>query len=150
MHLPRLVRSCRWQAPVTVAMLVSLAACAGLVAGPESSSTTSVPASRDSAYVRARRALQGESFTLDVVDSAGGRLTGTRYPSSSAALGSSAKCRVTVALQISGNNQQTQVATTSRWVAPELMSDKAPKVCEQERSEVLERTAAVIVPPPTP
>jgi hypothetical protein len=136
--------------PLLFLALVSTGACSGLVAGPESSSVTPVPASRDSAYVRGRRALQGESFTVDVADSTGGRLTGTRYPSSSAMLGSSAKCRVTVALGISGNDQQAQVATTSRWVAPELMSDKAPKVCEQERSEVLERMVAVLVPPPTP
>ena len=45
-------------------------ACSGLVAGPESRSVTPIPASRDSAYARVRRALQGESFTLDVVDSA--------------------------------------------------------------------------------
>jgi len=30
------------------------------------------------------------------------------------------------------------------------MSDKALKVCEQERSQVLERTAQVLVPPATP
>jgi hypothetical protein len=28
------------------------------------------------------------------------------------------------------------------------MSDKASKVCEQERSEVLERIAVVLAPPP--
>jgi hypothetical protein len=130
-------------------VLAGMVACSGLVAGPESSSVTPVPASRDSAYVRARRALQGESFTVDVADSTGGRLTATRYPSSNAVLGSSAKCRVTIAMQLTGNDQQAQVATTSRWVAPELMSDKAPKICEQERSQVLERLVAVLVPPPT-
>jgi hypothetical protein len=125
-------------------------ACTGLVAGPETASVTPVPASRDSAYVRARRALQGESFTLDVVDSSGGRLTGTRWPSSSAQQGSSAACHVSVALTITGDANRSEVASTSRWIAPQSMSDKAPKVCEQERSEVLERTAQVLVPPPTP
>jgi hypothetical protein len=137
-------------APLLVLALASSGACSGLVAGPASSSVTPVPASRDSAYVRARRALSGESFTVDVADSTSGRLTATRYPSSNALLGSSAKCRVTVALQLTGNQQQAQVATTSRWVAPELMSEKAPKVCEQERSEVLERMVAVLAPPATP
>jgi hypothetical protein len=46
--------------------------------------------------------LQGESFTLDLVDS-----------------------------------------TSSR-------SEKAPKVCEQERSQVLDRTNQVLAPSPTP
>jgi hypothetical protein len=133
-----------------VFLLLAAGACSGLVAGPESSSVTPVPASRDSAYVRARRALQGELFTLDVVDSTGGRLTGTRYPSSNAMPGSSAACRVRVALQIKGDPQRAEVATTSQWVASQRMSDKAPKVCEQERTGVLERTNAVIVPPPAP
>src|SRR5437867_213469 len=137
-------------ASILFLILTSTGACSGLVAGPEASTLTPVPASRDSAYVRARRALQGESFTLDVVDSSGGRLTGTRYPSSSAVLGSAAACRVRVALQIKGDARQAEVASTSQWVAPGRMSDKAPKICEQERSQVVERTAAVLVPPPTP
>jgi hypothetical protein len=125
-------------------------ACTGLVAGPESSSITPVPASRDSAYVRARRALQGEAFTMDLVDSAGGQLIGTRWPSSSAKQGTQSACHVTVALQIQGDATRSEVRTTSRWVAPGGMAEKAPTVCETERSEVLERTAQVLVPPATP
>lgn len=125
-------------------------ACSGLVAGPESRSVTPIPASRDSAYVRVRRALQGESFTLDVVDSARGRFTGTRWPSASARQGTSAACHVSVALQIQGDNDRSEVSSTSRWVAPGGMSDKAPTVCEEERSQVLERTAQVLAPAPTP
>jgi hypothetical protein len=125
-------------------------ACTGLVAGPETSSVTPVPASRDSAYVRARRALQGEAFTMDLVDSAGGHLIGTRWPSPSAKQGTQAACHVTVALQIQGDQTHSEVASISRWVAPGSMADKAPAVCETERSQVLERTALVLVPPPTP
>jgi hypothetical protein len=133
-------------------LLVALGAgaCSGLVAGPETSSVTPIPASRDSAFVRARRAMQGESFTLDVVDSAGGRLTGTRWPSASARQGTSAACHVSVALQIRGDNAQSEVSSTSRWVAPGGMSDKAPTTCEAERSQVLDRTAQVLAPTPTP
>jgi hypothetical protein len=131
-------------------LLLGSGACTGLVAGPESSSVTPVPAPRDSAYARARRALQGESFTLDVVDSAGGRLTGTRWPSASAQQGTSTACHVMLALEIRGDATRSEVASTSRWVAPGSMSDKAPTVCEQERTEVLERTNQVLVPPPTP
>jgi hypothetical protein len=125
-------------------------ACTGLVAGPERTSVTPVPASRDSAYVRARRALQGESFTLDMVDSAGGVLTGTRWPSASAQQGTSAACHVTAALSIDGDESHSRVSSTSRWVAPRGMSDKAPDVCEQERVQVLERTVQVLVPPAAP
>jgi hypothetical protein len=131
-------------------LLAAIGGCTGLVAGPETSSVTPVPASRDSAYVRARRALQGESFTMDVMDSTGGHLVGTRWPSSSAVQGSANACHVKVAFQIRGDQNRAEVSSTSRWISPGGMSEKAPKVCEQERSQVLERTVAVIVPPPTP
>jgi hypothetical protein len=55
-----------------------------------------------------------------------------------------------VALQIQGDATRSEVTTTSRWVAPGTMSDKAPEVCEEERSEVLDRTAQVLNPPATP
>jgi hypothetical protein len=132
---------------VFLALTAAIGGCTGLVAGPETSSVTPVPASRDSAYVRARRALQGESFTMDVTDSAGGQLIGTRWPSSSAQQGSQAACHVKLALQIRGDGNRAEVSSTSRWISPGGMSDKAPKVCEQERSQVLERTVAVIDPP---
>jgi hypothetical protein len=133
-----------------LSFVVALVGCTGLVAGPESRTATPVPASRDSAYVRARRALQTESFTMDVTDSSQGRLTGTRWPSASAQQGSSAACHVNVALQVQGDATRSEVTSVSRWVAPAEMSDKAPQVCEEERSEVLERTAQVLNPPPAP
>ena len=135
---------------LTLLLAAGSAGCSGLVAGPERSNLTPVPASRDSAYVRARRALQGESFTLDVVDSTGGVLTGTRWPSASAQPGSAAACHVTVALEIQGDASRSEVSSTSRWVAPQTMSDKAPEVCEQERVQVLDRTNQVLVPAATP
>ena len=128
--------------------LAILTACTGLQAGPEVATTTPVPASRDSAYVRANRALTAESFTMDVVDSTSGHLTGTRYPSSNAQMGSAAACRVRLALDVTGDPNQAEVATNSQWIAAEPMLDKAPKICEQERQDVLERLVLVIVPPP--
>jgi hypothetical protein len=94
--------------------------------------------------------LQAESFTLDMVDSAGGRLTGTRWPRADAQQGTSTACHVTLALDIRGDATRSEVAATSRWVAPRSMSDKAPSVCEQERNQVLERTEQVLIPPPSP
>jgi hypothetical protein len=142
MAVPASLRAC--------ALVLLTSSCSGLVAGPESSNVTPVPASRDSAYVRARRALQGESFTMDLVDSTGGHLIGTRWPSSSAQQGSSAACHVSVDLTVSGSDTEAKASSTSRWLAPGSMSEKAPKVCETERSQVLERIAQVLVPPPTP
>jgi len=133
-----------------LSFLLTLLGCTGLVAGPESRTATPVPASRDSAYVRARRALQTESFTLDVTDSTQGRLTGTRWPSASAQQGSSSACHVSVALQVQGDATRSQVTSVSRWLAPATMSDKAPQVCEEERTQVLERTTQVLNPPPAP
>ena len=125
-----------------------LTGCTGLVAGPEVKASTPVPASRDSAYVRIRRALQAESFTMDVVDSSRGHLTGIRYPSSDAKLGTSAKCRVAVALELRGSEQRAEVGSTSRWIAPDAMTDKAAEVCEEERTDVLQRMTEVLVPVP--
>ncbi len=122
-------------------------ACTGLVAGPEATATAPVTASRDSAYVRARRAVTAESFTVDMADSTAGLITGTRYPSSNAPLGSSAACRVRLALQVHGDREGTQVATTSRWLAPQPMAEKAATVCEQERGNVLTRVNQTIEPP---
>lgn len=128
--------------------LSSATACTGLVAGPEATAVAPVTASRDSAYVRARRAVQAEAFTVDIADSLGGRITGTRYASSNAQIGSSAACRVRLALQVQGDRERAQVATTSRWLAPEPMEEQAPTVCEKERAEVLTRVTQTIEPPP--
>jgi hypothetical protein len=125
-----------------------MSGCTGLVAGPESSNESPVPVSRDSAYTRAHRAVVTEAFTLDVVDSTRGRLVGTRYPSSNAHLGTAAACRVRLAMTVGGNQQQAEVASTSRWLAPQAMSDKAPQLCELERTDVLERIAQTLAPPP--
>lgn len=124
----------------------SVSGCTGLVAGPEVAASTPVPASKDSTYVRARRGLTAESFTMDVVDSTHGHLTGTRYPSSSAQMGTGAKCRVVLAMDVTGGADAGEVSTTTQWVAPEAMSDKAPQVCEQERRDVMDRIAQTLVP----
>ena len=135
-------------APLALGFVV--AGCTGLVVGPQVAATTAVPVSRDSAYVRARRGLTAESFTMDVVDSSHGRLTGTRYPGSNAQLGTGAKCRVVLAMDVGGGADQGQVSTTTRWVAPQQMADKAPVVCEQERHDVVQRLADVLAPPAAP
>jgi hypothetical protein len=141
--------------PATVvlacASLASMSgACTGLIAGPEVAASTSIPVSRDSAYVRARRGLSSETFTMDVVDSARGHLTGTRYTSRNAQLGTAQSCRVVLAMDLAGDTRESTISTTTRWVAPAAMSDKAPHVCEQERQQVLARLSETLVPPVSP
>ncbi len=131
--------------PLLLTLLAS-AGCTGLVAGPEASAVTPVSTSRDSAYVRARRAAQAEAFTIDLADSAEGRIIGTRYPDPKARLATAESCRVLLALQIEGDGQGAQVATTSRWIAPNQMESRAPEVCEQARTDVLARMAQTIEP----
>jgi hypothetical protein len=133
-------------AVLLLSVFSTLTACTGLVAGPETAAVAPVRASRDSVYGRARRAVQTEAFTLDIADSLGGRITGTRYASSSAQMGSSAACRVHLALQIQGDPERAQVAATSRWLAPEPMEALAPEVCEKERTDVLARVSQTIEP----
>ena len=84
---------------------------------------------------------------MDVVDSTHGRLTGTRYPSSNAQMGTAARCRVVLAMDVLGGADAGEVSTTTtRWVAPEQMADKAPRVCEQERHDVVQRLTETLVP----
>jgi hypothetical protein len=87
---------------------------------------------------------------MDVVDSSRGHLTGTRYPSRNAQLGTSASCRVVLSMDVAGDANASTISTTTRWVAPSEMSDKAPQVCEQERQQVLERVSQTLTPPPSP
>jgi hypothetical protein len=131
-------------------ILLATPACTALTPGPEVSAATPVPASRDSAYARVRRALTAEAFTLDVVDSSGGHITGTRYPSANSKLGSAQACRVMLDLNLRGGADSAELATTSRWLAPQAMAESAPKVCEQERVDVLDRIQETVVPPPAP
>jgi hypothetical protein len=126
---------------------VLLAACTGLSAGPEVSSVAPVPASKDSAWVRAKRALTAETFTLDVQDSLAGRITAMRYPNATAKVGTPAACRVQLALAIEGTAAGAQLASTSRWIAPAEMAQSKPDVCEQDRRETLDRIQQVVVPP---
>ncbi|HEY7611592.1 MAG TPA: hypothetical protein VH764_01255 [Gemmatimonadales bacterium] len=130
---------------VTLSPLVG--ACTGLVAGPEVAASTPLPISRDSAYVRARRGLTSETFSMDVVDSSRGHLTGTRFPSANAQLGTAASCRVVLALDLTGDTRESTISTTTRWVAPGAMSDRAPQVCEEERQQVLARLSETLTPP---
>jgi hypothetical protein len=131
----------------TLCALTGVIGCTGLVAGPETSAATPVPVSRDSAWVRARRATAAEALTVDLADSLGGRIVGTRYSDPKAKLGSAGWCRLRLTLHVEGDKSQSELGTTSRWLAPEQMADKAPTVCEQERTAVLARITQTVSPP---
>jgi hypothetical protein len=144
---PRIAMRRRASLAIAFMTLAMASGCTGLVAGPEVAASAPIPVSRDSAYVRARRGLSGETFTMDVVDSSRGHLTGTRYPSANAQLGTAASCRVVLALDLTGDTRESTISTTTRWVAPQAMSDMAPRVCEEERRQVLERLSQTLTPP---
>ena len=133
--------------PVPCLISLLLAACTGLSAGPEVSAVTPVPASRDSAWVRAKRALTAESFTLDVQDSVGGRITAMRYPSATAKVGTQAACRVHLAMTVTGAAEGSELTSNSQWVAPAAMATGKPELCEQDRHETLDRILLVVAPP---
>jgi len=135
----------RHAVPCLVSLL--LAACTGLSAGPEVSAVTPVPASRDSAWVRAKRALAAESFTLDVQDSVGGRITAMRYPSATAKVGTQAACRVHLAVAVTGAAESAELTSSSQWVAPAVMTSEKPDLCERDRRETLDRIQLVVAPP---
>ena len=142
------MRHQRTRIPLAYLSLLLLSACLGLVAGPPAETAATVPVPRDSVWARARRAYQAEGLTVDVADSLQGQLTGLRYPSASAAPGSQATCRVQVALRLAPAAEGTQLAWTSRWVAPEKLAERHPALCEEERGAVLTRIQQTIVPTP--
>lgn len=141
------MRHAEARAPFPCFVLLLLAACTGLAAGPEVNAVTPVPVSKDSAWVRAKRALTTEVFTLDAQDSLAGRLTAMRYPSASAKPGTPQACRVGLALAIAGSTDQAELSSTSRWIAPEITSASNATMCEQERQETLDRILQVVAPP---
>jgi hypothetical protein len=49
-------------------------------------------------------------------------------------------------MDVSGGADAGEVNTTTRWVAPEQMAEKAPQVCEQERHDVVQRLTETLVP----
>jgi hypothetical protein len=127
--------------------LTGILGCTGLVAGPETSAATPVPVSRDSAWARARRAATAEAITVDLADSLGGRIVGTRYSDPKAKLGAPGWCRLRLTLHVEGDQSQSELGTSSRWLAPEQMAGQAPTVCEQERTAVLARITQTVSPP---
>ena len=108
---------------------------------------TPVPASRDSTWIRAKRALTAESFTLDLQDSVGGRITAMRYPAAAADTDTPAACRVHIAVAVTGAGERSELASRSQWIAPEVTASKKPDFCEQDRQETLDRILLVVVPP---
>ncbi|HUR95108.1 MAG TPA: hypothetical protein VMY76_11025 [Gemmatimonadales bacterium] len=128
------------------ALLFLSAACTGLSAGPEVSASMPVPVSRDSAWVRAKRALQAEVFSISGEDSLQGRISAMRYPSTSAKVGTAAACRVQMSLTIGGAPESAELVSTTRWIAPTGMAAH-PDVCEEDRQETLDRIALTIAPP---
>ena len=77
-------------------------------------------------------------------------MTGTRYPSSSAKLGTPGVCRVLLAMNVSGGADAAEVSTTTRWVAPDEMAGTAGEVCDEERQGVVDRINQTLVPPAAP
>jgi hypothetical protein len=130
-------------------LLLLSTACTGLAAGPEVSASTPVPVTRDSAWVRAKRALTSEVFSISAEDSAGGHLSAMRYPSATAKVGTVAACRVQLSLTIAGAPNSAELVSTSRWIAPTAMAT-TPSICDQDRKDVLDRIQLTVAPPPQP
>ena len=126
----------------------SLASCTGLQAGPVVTTSGTITASRDSAWVRARRGFSAEVMTLDMVDSVGGVLTGRRYPKSSDPETSVVQCQIVVKLKLAPSGEGTDTGWDSRWVAPMELATNKPEMCDRERETVVARIQQTIQPTP--
>ncbi len=140
-----LVRLARGSALLLAGSLLS--SCTGLQAGPAVTNSATVPVSRDSAWVRARRGFSAEVMTLDRVDSIGGVITGRRYPKSSDPQTSVVQCQIMVALNVAPSGDGTATSWDTRWVAPMEMASSKPDMCEKEREAVVTRIQQTISPP---
>ncbi len=128
-------------------VIVSLAvACTGLVAGNQVSNTTPAQVPRDTAYARARRALQAEVFTFQTQDSVRRQLSAIRYPSASTKAGDPIACRLHLTVAMSDGADQVDVTTTGLWTAPQTPDGRGTAPCDQELTDVMGRIENQIAP----
>jgi hypothetical protein len=140
-----MARSRSSAALIVVALAGGLSACTGLMAGPAATTTAVIPADRDSTWVRARRAMAADFFTLDVADSVGGVMTGVRHPKPGVLAIDPFACRLHVTYALGAGTDSTPVQVTTLWTAP-AKQDGTPTVdCAPEMADVVSRMEGVLV-----
>ena len=127
-----------------VALAGGSAACTGLMAGPATSTSSVVPVGRDSTWVRARRAMAADFFTLDVADSVAGVMSGVRHPKPGVLAMDPFACRLHVTYQMAPGTDTTAVEGKQQWTAP-AKQDGTPTVdCAPEMADVVTRMDGVL------
>ncbi len=137
----------RSRIPAALALVTlagALSACTGLMAGPATSSASVIPAGRDSTWVRARRAMAADFFTLDVADSVAGVISGVRHPKPGVLAMDPYACRLHLTYLMAGGADSTPVQVKQQWAAP-AKKDGTPTVdCAPEMADVVSRMDGVL------
>ncbi|MEO8635391.1 MAG: hypothetical protein ABI587_08960 [Gemmatimonadales bacterium] len=127
-----------------VAIAGGLTACTELMAGPATSTSSVIPAGRDSTWVRARRAMAADFFTLDIADSVGGVMSGVRHPKPGVLAIDPYACRLHVTYALAAGTDSTPVEVRTQWTAP-ANQDHTPTVdCAPEMADVVSRMDGVV------
>ena len=139
-----MTRSRTFAALTVLALAGGLSACTGLMAGPAVSTASVIPAGRDSTWVRARRAMAADFFTLDVADSVAGVMSGVRHPRPGVLAMDPYACRLHVTYAMAPGADSTPVEVRTQWTAP-AKQDHTPTVdCVPEMADVIGRMDGVL------
>lgn len=122
-----------------------LPACTGLMAGPTSQASTVVPVGKDSAWVRAKRAMTAEVFSFETQDSANGLLYGVRHPKPGTLEADPLSCRLHVTYRVSGSGGESTVASEALYAVPRGKDGQPTAKCDGEMADALERMAGTIL-----
>jgi hypothetical protein len=114
------------------------------MAGPATSSASVIPAGRDSTWVRARRAMAADFFTLDVADSGAGVLSGVRHPKPGVLAMDPYACRLHVTYAMAPGADSTPVEVKAQWAAPARKDGTPTLDCAPEMADVVGRMNGVL------
>ena len=124
-----------------------LPACTGLVAGPTTQFSATVPVRPDSAWNRLRRGVSAEVMSVQLADSLQGTLQARRMPKLTAEPTALERCHILVDLHLTPMGDSTGFAWVTQWVAPTQLASAKGELCERERAQLVERIQLTVQPP---
>ncbi|MBK6423515.1 MAG: hypothetical protein IPF77_15105 [Gemmatimonadetes bacterium] len=135
-----------FRAPLALATACALLpACTGLMAGPSAQASSVAPVGKDSAWVRAKRAMTAEVFSFEVQDSINGLIYGVRHPKPGTLEADPLSCRLHVTYRVSGSAGESTVASEALYAVPKGKDGQPTAKCDGEMADALQRMASTIL-----
>lgn len=122
-----------------------VSSCTGLMAGPAQQSSSIAPVGRDSAWVRARRAMASEVFSVEMQDSVRGVLYGVRHPRPGTLAADIFACRLHVTYSLQGDGTETTVERQTQYTVPRGANGRPTVGCDEDLAEVVGRMDTTIM-----